>query len=91
MRIVHRPEVELLWCGTVDEGKQLELSATINGVGHALATIVADDKDESLWFEVYVNGECVQIPLSVIEKILTLAHGEVHSETWYVENVYPKT
>ena len=90
MTDISRPEIELQWLGTVDQGKQLEISATIDDVVHAIATIVADGDDESLWFEVYVNDQVVQIPINKVREALDMAIGEVHSEEWYEKNVYPK-
>lgn len=83
-----RPKIELLWLGTVDQGKQLEVNSQFDNLSNPLATIVADDKDESLWFEVYVDDKIVQIPLDVIKNAVEAAPGEVHSESWYEKNVY---
>ena len=84
-----KPKIEFLWLGTVDEGKQLEINAEVAGQSTSLATIVAEDKDESLWFEIYVDENAVRIPLSTIQEALEAAKTEVHSETWYEDNVYP--
>lgn len=83
-----RPKSEILWLGTVDDGKQLLINTTIEGVSHDLVTIRADDHDESLWIELCVEGKIVQIPLSLLKEAVELAPGEVHSETWYENNVY---
>ena len=83
-----RPETEVQWFGTVDDGKQLELNATFDGKSKILANIVAEDKDVSLWFEFYLEEKIIQIPLERIQELINLAPGEVHSETWYEENVY---
>jgi hypothetical protein len=85
-----RPTTELLWFGTVDDGKKLLVNATLDGKSYDLATIVADDEDESLWFEIYVGEKIVQIPLHVIQKAIESAPGEVHSESWYENNIYSK-
>ncbi|MGO4550586.1 hypothetical protein AB4059_05720 [Lysobacter sp. 2RAF19] len=84
-----RPDLRLSWLGTPDAGKQLELWATIGGVDHQLAAIIADDADESLWIEFYVDGKIVQIPVTRLRQALDAAIDEVHSETWYEKNVYP--
>lgn len=81
-----RPDIELLWLGSVDQGRQLELSTVIEGMSWPLATIVADERDESLWFELYIDGKTVQIPLALIQKALQAAPDGVHSETWYEAN-----
>jgi hypothetical protein len=83
-----RPEIVTQWLGTVSEGKQLELFSEIDGIGHSLVTIVADDSDESLWVEIYIGENIVQIPLELIRNTIESASGEVHSETWYEKNVY---
>ena len=87
-RTTVRPEIRTQWLGTVDEGKQLEIFGEVDGLGHSLATIVADDADESLWFEVYVNDTIVQIPLETVRQAVAAAPGEVHSESWYETHVY---
>ena len=85
-----KPEIETLWLGTVDQGKQLEINATVNGLSTPLATVVAEAPGESLWLEVYVNETAVRIPLETVSEIIQAAEGEVHSEAWYEENVDPK-
>lgn len=84
-----RPDTCLQWLGTVDEGKQLELYTEIEGVGHILMTVLADDSDESLWLEFVSGKHVVQIPLLKIIEMLKAAPNEVHSEAWYENNVYP--
>ena len=84
---VIRPEVEILWLATVDEGKKLELSAEVGEITHALAMIVADESDESLWFQLYVEDTVVQIPLATMKKFLQAGQDIVHSEKWYEKNV----
>jgi len=68
---------------TVNEGRQLELNSVFGNMSHALAAIIADDADESLWFEVYVGDQAVQLPLEIVREALALAHEHVHSEAWY--------
>lgn len=89
-RLAIRPTVRLQWFGTVDEGKQLELFAEIEGVGHILMAVLADDSDESLWLEFEAGKHLVQIPMANIVEMLEAAPSEVHSEAWYEKNVYPK-
>jgi len=48
-----------------------------------LATIVADEADDSLWFEIYVEGKSVQIPLRIVQVALSAALEGVRSEAWY--------
>ncbi len=84
-----RPTIQLRWFATVDQGKQLELITTIDEVEYILATILADDKDESLWFEVCVDDKIIQIPIEKVKEALDAAPSEVRSETWYEQNIYP--
>lgn len=84
-----RPKAELLWFGTVDEGKKLVINSVFDNVSWDLVTISADDQDESLWFEIEVDGKIIQIPLDQIKEAIDAALGEVHSESWYEKNVYP--
>ena len=84
-----RPELRTVWASLVDGGMRLEISATIDGIGHQLITILADEQDESLWVQVYVGDTAVQIPASLLRKALDDAVGEVHSETWYDHNMPP--
>lgn len=89
MKII-RPNTEIRRFGTADEGKKLLINADIEGVSYDLVTICADNEDESLWFEIVVNDNLVQIPLSVVREAIESASGEAHSESWYEKNVYPK-
>ena len=85
-----KPEIETLWLGTVDQGKQLEFNATIDGLSTPLATIVAEAPDESHWLEVYVHERAVRIPIDLVTEAIQTAKGKVHSEAWYEKNAYPK-
>mgnify|MGYP001181015972 CR=1 FL=1 len=80
-----RPKTELLWISPVGDGFQLEISSHIDNVSYPLARIVADEADESLWFEMYID-EKVVIPLANIHEVLESAPGNVHSERWYDKN-----
>ena len=55
-----RPKIEILHLSTVSDGRQLELNTRFDGMSHPLATIVAEDADESLWLEMYVGDQPVQ-------------------------------
>ena len=68
---------------------QLEISATVDDLGHQLLTIVADETDESLWIKVFAGDTPVQIPFAVVQEALQAAAGEVHSESWYDKNLPP--
>lgn len=89
-RVPIRPETVLQWLGTVDAGRRLELFADIQGIGHALMTVVADEADESLWLEFEAGEHLVQVPVSRILEMLEAAPGEVLPESWYEKNVYSK-
>lgn len=78
-----RPRIEILHLSTVSEGRQLELNTVLSNMSHALAKIVADDADESLWVEINVGDQPVQIPLELVREAVHLAEAHVHSETWY--------
>ena len=84
-----RPELRTDWASLVDGGMRLEISATIDGLGHQLVTILADEQDESLWVQVYVGEVAVQIPAALLRQALDDAVGEVHSENWYDRNMAP--
>ena len=86
MRKPIRPEAKLQWLSTVDSGRQLELCTEFGGIGHTIASIVADESDESLWFEIEVAQTLVQIPLALLREALASA-GDVHSEAWFERNV----
>lgn len=81
-----RPKTELLWISSVGDGFQLEISSHIDNLTYPLARIVADEADESLWFEIYIDEKIVQIPLDIIREVLESAPGNVHSEIWYDKN-----
>lgn len=78
-----RPEVELLWVDATDNGMHLEFNTQMDGLSWPLATIVADEADDSLWFEIYVEGKSVQIPLRIVQVALSAALEGVRSEAWY--------
>jgi hypothetical protein len=56
-----------------------------------LADVVADESNESLWFEVYIHDVIVQIPVETIREAVDEAPGEVHSESWYEKHIYPQS
>lgn len=61
----------------------LQLSASIEGREHAVLTVLADARDESLWVAVQADGAQVQIPLAVLRQLLEVAADEVHSADWF--------
>jgi hypothetical protein len=83
---VIRPAIRQDWASDSTDGLQLELSAEVGGLVHSLGAIVADGADESLWFEFYVSGKAVQIPLAQILSAISAAPGNVHSKQWLVAN-----
>lgn len=86
---VIRPKIQSDWFSEVGGGMRLELSSELNGVSHQLLTILADDIDEELWVELYVEGKAVQVPLATVKAALEDALGSVHSEAWYDKNPPP--
>ena len=89
MKNIVRPKLRSDWSSVVGEGMQLEISATIDSLGHQLVTILADEKDESLWVQVYAGDTAVQIPIAILRDALDAAVGEVHSENWYDKHLPP--
>lgn len=87
-RKILRPPMDITTLSTVDEGRRLEVSATIESVCWTALTILADE-DESLWVELDVGLHRVQLPLEAVRVALGRA-DEVHSETWFEKNVYSK-
>ena len=81
-----RPKVELLWLSTVGRGRELEVHTEFGGIGHVVATIVADESDESLWVQLDVGQTQIQVPVAVFRNALASA-GEVHSEAWFKRNL----
>lgn len=86
MENVLRPELRSDWFAAVGAGMRLEISATVNGFSHQLVTVLADERDESLWVQVYAGDTAVQIPIDVLQKALEAAVGKVRSENWYNKN-----
>lgn len=80
-----RPKPELLWLSTVDRGRELELQASFDNMGHALLTIIADEADESLWAQFRVGETLVEVPLAVLKKAID-SSDDVHSEAWFERN-----
>ena len=94
MKIFKIKTIGAQWLGTVSEGKRLEIFAVgedgkeLKDVDNPLATILANEDDESLLIELYTETGTVQIPLSELNRVFEMARSEVHSESWYEENVY---
>ena len=82
-----RPELRVDWAAVADGGMRLEISAQIDRVGHQLFTVLADEKDESLWVQIYVGDTAVQIPAALLRQVLDKAVDGVHSERCYGRNV----
>ncbi|PPT77926.1 hypothetical protein XaplCFBP3122_04610 [Xanthomonas arboricola pv. populi] len=78
-----RPPLSRLWSPDQDGGMSLHLSASVEGREHAVLTVLADSRDESLWVAVQVSGTQVQIPLAVLRQLLEVAAEEVHSADWF--------
>lgn len=85
-----RPKIRVDWVGTVDQGRRLEISAEFNNTAYELISVVADEMDESLWFEFFIAGKCVQVPYAVLVDAVNVAPDGVHSEAWYEKHVYSK-
>jgi len=89
MKKVVRPPLQRSWTSPVGEGFQLELRTTLKGLIHQVVTIVADEKDESLWAQIESGEFLVQVPISLLRDVLDEAVGEVHSEAWYDRQLPP--
>jgi hypothetical protein len=94
MKTIKATKIETQWLATVDQGKQLEVIAVddngqrIKGLSYPLATILADENNETLFFEIYTEKIAIRIPLSELQRVANMARGEVHSEHWFEENAY---
>lgn len=84
-----RPELHSDWAAVMHGGMQFEICAEVDGLEHALVTVVADDADESRWVQVQAGTAVVEIPLAFLREALATADKEVHSETWYQKNLPP--
>ncbi len=85
-----RPKIDMRLFSGVDPGNKMELSAEIDGLVWDLVSVVADDGDESLWVQVYAGEHLVQIPAQTVYALLAAAKEQVHSETWFEQNVFSK-
>lgn len=77
-----RPKIRVDWVGTVDQGRRLEISAEFNNTAYGLLSFIADEMDESLWVEFFIEGKCVQIPYAVLVDAVNITPDGVHSEVW---------
>ncbi|WP_115050416.1 hypothetical protein [Xanthomonas arboricola] len=78
-----RPPLSRLWLPDQDGGTALQLTASVEGREHALLTVLADPRDESLWVAVQADGTQVQVPLAVLRQLLEVATDQVHSADWF--------
>jgi hypothetical protein len=66
MKIVKLSKLNTQWLSTVDQGKRLELIAAddndreLKGVCYPLATILADENNETLLIEIYTEEGTVK-------------------------------
>ena len=79
-------EIKATWAALHGEGMKLELSCDISGQEQHFASFVAGEEDETLFFELAVSGQVVQVPVSQLESLIAEAKREVHSESWYDKN-----
>ena len=86
-----RPKVELLWLSTADRGRELEVHAEFGGFGHVVATLIADESDESVWVQIEVERNKIQVPIAVFRNAIESA-DKVHSEAWFkrTSETYPE-
>ena len=74
-----KPVIRQDWASGPTDGLQLQFSASIDGLVHIIAAIVADEANEALWFEVYVHGKAIRIPLADVASAIEAAPNRVHS------------
>ena len=88
-----RIDIKHQWFLTVDQGRRLELiqDGDEPGVPYPVATLFADETDESLHIEIYTESGPIQIPADQLLKALDAAKAEVRSERWFETHVYPTT
>jgi hypothetical protein len=77
-----RPPIELHWPRIGKDGKQLLFSARLASESLPVAAIVADAADESLWLQVHLGDQAVQLPLELVKEAILAAERDVHSEAW---------
>ena len=70
MNAVTRPTTHADWTNPGAEGCKLEVSATMDGLGRPLLSLVADPIDGTIWVELYVDGKRVQIPVADVQRLL---------------------
>jgi len=60
-------------------GLSLEVSADIDGVLWELFAVVADEDDDTLWVEFYVQDHLVRLPYAVVKDAINVAPSRVFS------------
>lgn len=76
-----------------DFGLTLELfiEESVQNIEYPLLKVYADDKTEDLYLEIPTSSGLVQVPLKSVQKFLSMAETEVHSEKWFDNNVFNNT
>jgi hypothetical protein len=86
MKKVIRPKTTCDCIDATNNGMHLVLSGEVDGLVHDLIKVVADESDESLWVQIYVNEAIVQIPYQTVKNMIEASIESVHSESWYEIN-----
>jgi len=79
-------EIKATWAALHGEGMRLELSCEIEGQERYFASFLANEADETLFFEMAISGSSVRVPVAQLESLIADAKREVHSESWYDKN-----
>jgi len=61
-----------------------------DSIDYPILRMIADDENEEQFLEFNCNGRDIQLPISAIKKMIAAAEQDVHSEAWYVKNVFDK-
>jgi len=81
MNKVIRPKTNCDWIDATNNGMHLVLSGEVEGLVQELIRIVADENDQSLWVQIYVNEAIIQIPYQIVKHMVEASIEGVHSES----------
>ena len=73
-----------------DFGMTLELYIETDdkSIDYPLLKIYADETTEEKYLEMSSGENLIQIPVAKVKALLELAESEVHSESWYEQNIF---
>ena len=64
-------------------GLSLEVSAEVNDLLYEIFAVVADEEDDTLWVEFYVEDYLVRLPYEEVKRAIDLAPSRVFSGSEY--------